>query len=120
LLVLACDLPLVTPSLLDVILAEVGPDVDAVVPTQSAPPGLQPLCAWYGVSALPHLLACLDEGERSVRGFLADLEVRRVPDGAPLSEIDEQLLNVNTREQLEVAERMLAARVTDREWEPAG
>jgi molybdopterin-guanine dinucleotide biosynthesis protein A len=118
LLVLACDLPLVTPSLLDVILAEVGPAVDAVVPTQSAPPGLQPLCAWYGVSALPHVLACLDKGERSVRDFLAELEVRR-PDETPLREVDEQLLNVNTPEQLEVAERMLAARATDFEWEPA-
>jgi molybdopterin-guanine dinucleotide biosynthesis protein A len=119
LLVVACDLPLVMPPLLEAILTAVAPHVDTVVARQSAPPGLQPLCAWYGVSALPHLLACLDRGERSVRDCLVSLEVRRVPEEAPPRDLDEQLLNVNTREQLEIAERVLAARVTDIEWEPA-
>jgi len=104
LLVLACDLPLVTPSLMTTIFSCAGPEVDAVVPLDEAG-DTQPLCAWYAASAYPAVEASLASGQYSMRGLLSRLRVLRLPTehsaeaGGPL------LLNVNTPEQLAVAHR---------------
>ena len=110
LLVLACDLPLVSPALLDAILAARGSGVDAVVPKQRAAPGLQPLCAWYAATALPHARACLQTGERSMLELIARMEVQHVEVERACDDSEVQLLNVNTSEQLALAERLLADR----------
>jgi molybdopterin-guanine dinucleotide biosynthesis protein A len=97
LLVLACDLPLVSAALLKEIRALATSEVDAVVP-DSATEGTQPLCAWYGPGALPTVEARLEGGEYSMRGLLAHIRVGYVP-------VLDDILNVNTRAELTVARR---------------
>jgi molybdopterin-guanine dinucleotide biosynthesis protein A len=108
-LVLACDLPLVTAPLLSAILEAADADVDVVVPTQATPPGLQPLCAWYAASALARVLGCLERGERSVRGCLVGLRVREVHRDHRTDDLE--LLNVNTPDEIRLAERVLSGTI---------
>lgn len=95
LLVLACDLPLVSATLLKEICALATSEVDAVVP-ESATEGTQPLCAWYGPGALPTIEARLEGGDYAMRGLLTHLRVAYVP-------FPDDILNVNTLDDLAVA-----------------
>lgn len=70
----------------------------AVVP--SAAGRLQPLCAAYGIGALPAASRCLDEGVRAMGAFLDRLEIRTLELGPADALL---LLNVNTPEGLERA-----------------
>ncbi|MDH3207200.1 MAG: molybdenum cofactor guanylyltransferase [Gemmatimonadota bacterium] len=104
LLVLACDLPLVTPSLMTTILSYAGPDFDAVVPLDEWGEA-QPLCAWYASSAYPAMEASLASGQYSMRGLLTRLRVRRLPAESSAEVGGSLLLNVNTPQELAVADR---------------
>ncbi len=108
-LVLACDLPLVTPSLMRTILAAAAPGLDAVV-LRVDTQGVQPLCAWYGTTSLATVEARLENGEHSMRGLLARLRVRELGEDGATAPVGPLLLNVNTREQLRVAERRSAGK----------
>lgn len=104
-LAVACDLPLLTPALLEALAAAPEPLVLA------APAGEpQPLLGRYGPSLLPELEAALGREEplrRTVAALsprlLGDAELARFGDPAAL------LLNVNDRSDLERAGVMLAA-----------
>jgi molybdopterin-guanine dinucleotide biosynthesis protein A len=108
-LVLAVDLPLVTERALGVLRARRG-DALAVMAAPNALP--QPLAAWYGSGARAGLEAAVASGERSVIAacrtlaprLVRDEELAKMPDGEGFQ------WNVNTREDLERAERMLAER----------
>ena len=108
-LVLAVDLPLITERALDALRARRG-DALAVIAAPSALP--QPLAAWYGSGARAGLEAALASGERSVIAacctltprLVGDEELAKMPDGEGFQ------WNVNTPEDLERAERMLAER----------
>ena len=109
LLVLACDLPLVTSSLLKAIFAAATPDVDAVVPSDDTA-AVQPLCAWYGPTSLPTVEDCLERSQYSMRGLLARLRLRELPEEGIAEPVGPLLLNVNTPEQLTVAQHRRAGR----------
>ena len=105
-IVLGVDFPLVTPAFLRALLARLGPL--ALLP---APGGIpQPLVACYAQAAFAPLAGALASGERSpTRAALAmgarlldDAEIASLPGGVAA------LLNVNTPEDLEQAERRLA------------
>ncbi|NBC16337.1 MAG: NTP transferase domain-containing protein, partial [Bacteroidetes bacterium] len=65
LLVVACDLPFVTPGLLKRLLSHRTPTAKAVVPT--TPDGrIHPLCAIYHRRLLPIVQAHLDAGQRAL------------------------------------------------------
>ncbi len=101
-LVLATDLPLVTPELLLALVA--SPEADAVVPCPAEGP--QPLCALYRREPVLRVArARLDAGKLALRGMLDDLSTTRL-EGDELLVLDPTgrvLLNVNTPEDLEVA-----------------
>jgi len=78
-LLLACDLPLVTPALIGRILHEWPPGVHAVVPESPGPLGYEPLCAGYGVAGLPLLEAVIRSGGRSMESGLEALGAHRIP-----------------------------------------
>lgn len=107
-LVVATDLPLLTPA---VVLALVAfPEADAVVPRCAR--GLQPLCAVYRRERiLPLARERLAAGELALRGLLDVVETRELgPDD--LARVDPNGLaftNVNTPEQLARAESLLRA-----------
>ena len=94
-LVLAGDMPLVTPALVDALFT-LGPGEEAVVPRTSD--GLHPLCACYRRSAALRIKARLDRGELSVRAALRDLRVREIaPEEMAVLDPDGMtLMNVNT------------------------
>jgi len=107
LLVLACDLPLVTSSLMKAIFAAAAPDVDTVVPSDDTAE-VQPLCAWYGPTSLPIVEDCLDRSQYSMRGLLARLRVRELHEEAVTETGGPLLLNVNTPAHLTVAQHWRA------------
>lgn len=106
-LAVACDMPFLSPTLLARLLAE-SPDADVVVPESPGRRGVEPLCAWYGVACIPAIEAEIARGDRHVVGFFDDVRVRRIPladvleHGAPGT----LFMNVNTREERELAERL--------------
>jgi len=109
LVVLACDLPLVTPEVLAAVVAASRPDLDAVVTAAEEPAGLQPLVGWYAAGALASVEDALDHGRHSVRGLLEGLRVAHIHlgrDGAPGEA--SALLNVNTRADIVEAMRLAA------------
>jgi molybdopterin-guanine dinucleotide biosynthesis protein A len=102
-LALACDLPFVSPALVERLRAEAAPGVDAVV--LEADGGLQPFPALYARRLLPRIEARLRAGRRSLRGLLDDAVVRVLP-AALAAEADpglRSLRNVNTPADLALA-----------------
>lgn len=107
-LVLAVDLPLVTAPALFALRALRG-DALAVMAAPGALP--QPLAAWYAFGARAALEAAFAAGERSVIAasrtlaprLVGDAELEAMPGGGGFQ------WNVNTFEDLERAERLLAA-----------
>lgn len=108
-LVVATDLPLVTPDLLLALVA--WPAADAVVPVRDG--YAQPLCALYRREAvLPVARARYGDGELALRGLLEAVETARLERDA-LQEIDPDgmaLANVNTQEELARVEAWLDRR----------
>jgi molybdopterin-guanine dinucleotide biosynthesis protein A len=110
----ACDLPLMTPSLVAAILPLCDPQYGVVIPRQ-ADGRLQPLCAFYNVSeTLPvveHLLHRPD-GSAALMSAVDSLEARIVESGE--IRVDPAVwYNVNTIEDLAAAseiERKLLGR----------
>lgn len=93
-LVLACDLPMVTPELL-AMLVRAEPEATVVIPCSSG--CVQPLCGRYHVSVRGDLRQALEKGERRVMHFIRSQQHTciDIPPGHPL--FTPQLLhNVNT------------------------
>ena len=104
-LVVACDLPWISPQVLRMIVTRsLTTEADAVVPESGR--GLEPLCAWYSTDCLPEVERMIERGERRVHRLLARIRA----DVIPVDEVrqsgdpDVLFLNVNTREDLRRAE----------------
>jgi molybdenum cofactor guanylyltransferase len=78
LLLLACDLPFLTPEFLRFLAGQLGAH-QAAIPR--SPEGLQPLCAVYARSCLPALETALAQGERRMHAFCQTLELRALDPG---------------------------------------
>jgi molybdopterin-guanine dinucleotide biosynthesis protein A len=109
-LCVACDLPLLAPALLhDLWEQGVRSEACAVVP--DGPDGApEPLCAWYGVGALPEIEARLARRDLRVRALVKALSPERIQTAPPgrYGEPAHLFLNVNTRAERERAERLAA------------
>jgi molybdenum cofactor guanylyltransferase len=102
-LVLAGDLPFVSPALLHRLIA-IAPGEDAIVPRTSA--GWHPLCAAYRRTVAPGIKARLDQGALRITDALGGMRVRELTD-EELLELDPRgmvLMNVNTPDDLRLAE----------------
>lgn len=105
-LIVAWDMPFVPASLLRA-LRDAGADADAAVPESGSKRGLEPLCAWYGPKCIAPIEKRLAEGDRRVIGFYEDVRLVRLP----LTEVERHgdpermFMNVNTPDELEIAER---------------
>lgn len=77
-LLLACDLPFVTPELLRLVADELG-DASASVPVSAG--RLQPLAACYSPGVLPVAEELMRRGERSMKALLEAILVHRVEPG---------------------------------------
>lgn len=108
-LVLACDLPFVSVPLLEHLL-RAAPEADVVLPRWHGE--LEPLHAVYRRSCLGPIRRALSEGRQRMIGFHAWVRVHTVEDDI-VAGFDPQGLtffNVNTPDDLDLAERLLALR----------
>jgi molybdopterin-guanine dinucleotide biosynthesis protein A len=94
LLVVACDMPFVTPAALGRLLAARAPGVQAVV-AQDGQGRRHPLCACYHASVRPLVAARLDAGQLRLQALLDDLPGLVL---VPLPDAD--LRNVNAPDDL--------------------
>ncbi len=106
----AWDMPFVSAELIKALADRLGAH-DAMLPESIGPGGLEPLCAAYGPGSGPAMGASLDAGEYRATAFHSGIrlgvlplaEVRQLGDPARL------FFNVNTRADLETANRMIAS-----------
>jgi molybdopterin-guanine dinucleotide biosynthesis protein A len=103
-LVCAGDMPFVPPALLTALAVAASGSAPAVVACTLGG-ALQPLLGRYDPGALPALSAAASEAVAPVREVVAALRPLRVP-----VEDSHALFNVNTPEDLQEAERLLAQR----------
>jgi molybdopterin-guanine dinucleotide biosynthesis protein A len=92
-LVVACDIPNVSPELVARMLGE-AEGVDAVVPATDGL--LEPLCAVYRKTLVPWVREALARGERGVRSIYRQHRVRFVEVGRA-----QQLVNINSPDDYE-------------------
>jgi molybdopterin-guanine dinucleotide biosynthesis protein A len=108
-LVVAWDMPFVPSELLRA-LRRSGANADAAVPESGSKRGMEPLCAFYTPACVPAIERRLDAGDRRVISFFDDVRVERLPEeevrrfGDPAV----MFMNVNTPDDLELAERYAA------------
>lgn len=105
-LAVACDMPLLKPRLLSLLL-RLQPEHDAAVPLNGLP---EPLCAVYAATCVPAIKAQLEAGQYKMTGFFESVDVRFVeptewqrPDPEGVS-----FLNVNDEDDLRRAEALLS------------
>ena len=101
-LVIACDMPYLEPSLLVQLVnrRDASQLATAFVATDGSP---DPMCAIYESASLATLEALAKEGKSSLRRFLLESPVERIPLDRP-----ELLASVNDRRELDEARRRLA------------
>ncbi|HEX9108367.1 MAG TPA: molybdenum cofactor guanylyltransferase, partial [Longimicrobiales bacterium] len=118
-LVVACDMPFVSVSLLRALLSErettaeneaAGMPPDVVAPESGGRRGVEPLCALYAVACIEPIERALDRGDLRVISFFGDVVVRALPleQVRAFGEPAVLFMNVNTPEERERAEQIAA------------
>jgi molybdopterin-guanine dinucleotide biosynthesis protein A len=110
-LVVAWDMPFVSPALLQLIRGRARSSAMAIIP--EGPSGLEPLCALYTRDCLPIIEAALEAGDLRLSNMIACLpSVERIParELERLGNPSELFFNVNSPEDLAIAETVHAAR----------
>ena len=105
-LLLACDLPFITPEFLRYLVDRRGPH-QAVVPYAAT--GLQPLCALYEPSCLTAVEAAIQADQLGMRDLLSNLnlDLVREKDWRPYDERGLLFANLNAPEEYERAQAAL-------------
>jgi len=109
-LVVAWDMPFVTPELLALLLESASGNTVASIP--EGPHGAEPMCAYYSRQCLPAVEAALDAGDLRLSLLVERLaKVRRIPvaELSRLGDPERLFFNVNTPRDLALAESMAAA-----------
>lgn len=108
LLLLACDLPFLTPEFLRFLVESLGQH-QAAVPQN--PEGLHPLCAAYAASCLPAVERLLSQGERRMYTLCHQLDLRVLSPEKwqPFDPHGLLFSNLNTPEEYERAQALLGA-----------
>ena len=112
-LVVAWDMPFVTPSLLAAVVEATRAHESLVtVPESESPHGFEPFCALYSRQTLPALSAFLDAGGGAAHEFLKKVpRVHRIPLAqiARIGDPKRLFFSVNTSDDLERARVMARA-----------
>ncbi|HEX6063772.1 MAG TPA: molybdenum cofactor guanylyltransferase [Longimicrobiales bacterium] len=108
-LAVACDMPFPSVELLRLI-RDLAPAHDAVLPESDSRRGLEPLFGYYSLACLPAIEAAMARADRRMIGFHADIDLHHVPleEVRKLGDPTLMFMNVNTREELELAQRRAA------------
>ena len=94
-LVVGCDAPFLSPSLLE-LLAGKTEEADLVIPV--GPDGPEPLCAVYGKGCLPHIEESLRKGDFSLMALVGRSRTREIP-AEEVAGVDpgfRSFMNINT------------------------
>ena len=94
-LVVGCDAPFLSPSLLE-LLAGKTEEADLVIPI--GPDGPEPLCAVYGKGCLPHIEESLRKGDFSLMALVGRSRTREIP-AEEVAGVDpgfRSFMNINT------------------------
>ena len=109
-LVVAWDMPFVTPALLRAILGAASEHgADLVVPESESPYGFEPFCAFYGKELAQALATFVERGGGAARDFVRQVpRVHRIPiaDIARLGDPQRLFFSVNTPDDLDRARAM--------------
>lgn len=107
-LCVASDMPFLHGGLIRLVLERAHGGALAVAPRSPSRHGVEPLCAWYSVAALPLIEARLESGRLALGGLLSALATERIPPEVVAGFGDPAVLflNVNTRDELALAERI--------------
>ena len=108
-LVVAWDMPFVSPSLLAELRALAGNDVDAVAP-EGAGGAPEPLCTWYAPSCLDAIERRLRSGDLRATGLLGDVRTRALPAERVRAHGDPMHLFLNVNDPPALGDAVLAAR----------
>ncbi|MBL7178773.1 MAG: molybdenum cofactor guanylyltransferase [Desulfobacterales bacterium] len=103
----ACDTPFIQKNLIEIVLENIEPRIDVVIPETSE--GLQPLCSVYSRQCLKPIAQQLKKQELKIDRVFNRLRTRKIPE-AILRKQDPDLIsfyNINTPEDLARAEDML-------------
>jgi len=103
-LLVACDLPLLTTALLRSVASGLGSHPAAAPARRGG--GVEPLCAAYRVDALAAVERRLELEDRSLHALFRDVGGHVLPGAAEGG--DDPFLNVNTMDELERAEAALS------------
>jgi molybdopterin-guanine dinucleotide biosynthesis protein A len=100
----AWDMPFVSAALIRV-LAEGLEGHDACLPASGGRRGVEPLCAAYGPGCEPAIGRALERGDHRAIGFHHEVRVHIIPveELAPLGDPDQLFFNVNTLDDLTLA-----------------
>lgn len=111
-LLLAWDMPFASSGLLST-LRMLGEEQDAAVavPESGSKRGVEPMCAYYTPECQPPIEESLARGDRRVVSFFAVVRVARLPatDVARFGDPEHIFMNINSPEDLALAERYAAA-----------
>jgi molybdopterin-guanine dinucleotide biosynthesis protein A len=109
-LVVAWDMPFITPALLRAVVGAASEHgADLVVPESESPYGYEPFCAFYGKELAQALATFLGRGGGAARDFVRQVpRVHRIPlaEVARIGDPRRLFLSVNTPEDLERARAM--------------
>jgi molybdopterin-guanine dinucleotide biosynthesis protein A len=106
-IVVAWDMPFVPQALLAELRSR-GENADVVAPESSGSRrGLEPLCAFYSPACIAPIERALDADDRRVIGFFDQVRVARIPvlDVRRYGDPEHLFMNINTADELELAER---------------
>lgn len=105
---LGCDMPLVPPAVLSLLLHEGATRGGEAVAPAAGSKGVEPLCAWYSVACLDVVRARLDGEDRSLRGVLDAVRTHRIPRERLAAACDPEvaLRGANTPDELAELERL--------------
>lgn len=103
----ACDTPFLKSELVDIIVNNIQPEIDVVIP--EAQDGLQPLCAVYSKDCLKPVERHLAEKKLKISRFFQKVRIKKIPEEL-LREKDPDLLsflNINTLDDLDRAKQII-------------
>ena len=105
--VIGCDTPFLKTELVKMLMEEIDPDSDVVVPFSET--YFQPLCAVYSKRCIPYIESRLLQNDLKVDNLFLKVSLKKIL-YEKLMEVDSQLIsffNINSAEDLMAAERML-------------
>ena len=104
----ACDTPFLKKELVEILLENVEPDIDIVMPKTVA--GFEPLCAVYSKRCLKPAEDHLKANKLKIQWALRSSRIKHIAENQ-IRQVDPELrsfFNINTPEDLKKAEEMIA------------